>query len=125
MYSIAFRYLLNIEVDKKLETRLMNVYGKLNIDMYMKAPVWLVEFQHSQRQHQHFRLEKAMYGLKHVSMEWYKRLRDFWIDQGFKVDEVCPCIVIKRTHPWLVIVAICVDDLNLIGTADVISHILS
>lgn len=74
--SIPFRYLLHIEVDKKLETRLMNVYGSLNIDMYMKVPVRLVEFQHSQI-HQYFELEKAMYGLKHASKERYKRLRGF------------------------------------------------
>jgi hypothetical protein len=29
----------------------------------------------------------------------------------------------ERTHTWLVIVAIYVDDLNLIGTADVISQV--
>lgn len=102
----------------------MNVYGSLNIDMYMKVPVRLVEFQHSQI-HQYFELEKAMYGLKHASKERYKRLRGFQIDQGLKVDEVCPCIVTKQTHPWLVIVAIHVDDINLVGTADVISYNLS
>lgn len=52
---------------------------------------------------------------------WYKHLRDFLIDQGFKTNEVCPHIFIKRIHPWLLIVAIYVDDLNLIGMVDAIS----
>lgn len=37
MDSIKFRYLLNIEVDKNLETRLMDVYGSLNIVLYIYA----------------------------------------------------------------------------------------
>ena len=56
---------------------------------------------------------------------WYKCLRDFLIDRGFKNDEVCPCIFIKRTHTELVIVAIYVDDLNIIGTTNAISEIVS
>jgi hypothetical protein len=54
---------------------------------------------------------------------WYKRLRDFLIDRGFKNDEVCPCIFIKRTHTKLFIVDVYVDDLNIIGMA--ISEIVS
>jgi hypothetical protein len=56
---------------------------------------------------------------------WYKRLRDFLIDRGFKNDEVCPCIFIKRTDKELVIVVVYVDDLNIIGTTNAISEIVS
>ena len=40
-------------------------------------------------------------------------------------DEVCPCIFIKRTDKELVIVVVYVDDLNIIGTTNAISEIVS
>jgi hypothetical protein len=85
MDSITFRYLLSLAVDKKLETRLMDVvtaylYGSLDIDIYMRIPAGLVEFQDFQRQPECLKLERALYGLKQASRMWYKRLRDFLID---------------------------------------------
>ena len=130
MDSITFKYLLSLAVDKKLETRLMDVvtaylYGSLDIDIYMRVHAELVEFQNSKRQRQCLKLERALYGLKQAGKMWYKRLRNFLIDRGFKNDEVCPYIFIKRTHTKLVIVAIYVDDLNIIGTTNAISEIVS
>ena len=54
MDSIMFKYLLSLVVDKKLETRLMDVvtaylYGSLDTDIYMRVPAGLVEFQNSKR----------------------------------------------------------------------------
>ena len=54
MDSITFKYLLSLAIDKKLETRLMNVvttylYGSLDTYVYMKIPTGLVECQNSQR----------------------------------------------------------------------------
>ena len=65
MDSITFMYLLSLAVDKKLETRLMDVvtaylYGSLDTDIYMKVPAGLVEFQKSQRQPQSLKLERAL-----------------------------------------------------------------
>ena len=55
MDSIRFRFLSNLVVDKKLETSLMEVvivysYDGLDIDIYMKVFVGLVDFQNFQRQ---------------------------------------------------------------------------
>ena len=60
-----FKYLLNFAVDKKLETRLMDVvtaylYRSLDIDIYMRHPAGLVEFQNSKRQPQCLKLEKGI-----------------------------------------------------------------
>lgn len=51
MDSITFKHLLSLAVDNKLGTRLMNVvavylYGSIDIDIYMKVPIGLVEFHH-------------------------------------------------------------------------------
>ena len=55
---------------------------------------------------------------------WYKFLRDFLIDRDFKNDKVCPCIFIKQIDTKLVSVLVYVDDLNIIGTTNVISEIV-
>ena len=54
MDSITFMYLLSLAVDKKLETRLMDVvtaysYCSLDIDIYIRVLVGLVEVQNSKR----------------------------------------------------------------------------
>ena len=56
---------------------------------------------------------------------WYKCLRDLKKNQCFKNVEVSPCIFIKWTHTTLVIVAVYVDDLNIIDMIDIISKIVS
>jgi len=50
-----FMYILSLVVDKKLETRSMDVvtaylYGSLDTNIYMRILVGLVEFQNSQKQ---------------------------------------------------------------------------
>ena len=49
MDSITFMYILSLVVDKKLESRLMDVvtaylYGNLDTNIYMRNPAELVEF---------------------------------------------------------------------------------
>ena len=130
MNLITLRYLLSLAVDKKLKTRLMDVvttymYGSLDIGIYAKVPAGLVELQNSQRQPQCLKHERALYGLKHADRMWYKRLRDFLINQGFKNDEVCPCNLNEWTHIELVLMTVYVDDLNIIGTTYATSEIVS
>jgi hypothetical protein len=101
------------------------LYDNLDTDIYMRIPAGLVEFHNFQRQSECLKLERALYGLKQASRMWYERLKYILIDQGFKNYEVCPCIFIKRTDKELVIVAVYVDDLNIVGTANAISEIVS
>ena len=47
---------------------------------------------------------------------WYTRLSDYLIGNGYKNDEVCPCVFIRKTSFGFVIVAVYVDDMNIICT---------
>ncbi|KAI3706445.1 hypothetical protein L6452_24194 [Arctium lappa] len=47
---------------------------------------------------------------------WYNRLSEYLLKEGYKNDSICPCIFIKRSGPEYVIIAVYVDDLNIIGT---------
>ncbi|KAM2762638.1 hypothetical protein PS2_014340 [Malus domestica] len=47
---------------------------------------------------------------------WYNRLSEYLTRQGYVNNELCPCVFIKKSHSGFVIVAVYVDDINLIGT---------
>ena len=53
---------------------------------------------------------------------WYTRLSDYLIREGYKNDELCPCVFIKKTSSGFAIVAVYVDDMNIIGTLDEIKE---
>ncbi|GJU80202.1 retrovirus-related pol polyprotein from transposon TNT 1-94 [Tanacetum coccineum] len=47
---------------------------------------------------------------------WYNCLNEYLLKEGYKNDSVFPCIFIKRPGSEYVIIAVYVDDLNIIGT---------
>jgi len=47
---------------------------------------------------------------------WYNRLSEYLISQRYENNKLCPCVSIKKSHFEFVIVAVYVDDVNLIGT---------
>uniref|UniRef100_A0A1U7WMR6 Uncharacterized protein LOC104229005 n=1 Tax=Nicotiana sylvestris TaxID=4096 RepID=A0A1U7WMR6_NICSY len=62
-------------------------------------------------------LQKSLYGLKQSWRIWYNRLSEYLLKDGYKNDPICPCIFIKRSVFEFVIIAVYVDDLNIIGTS--------
>ena len=49
---------------------------------------------------------------------WYNRLSEYLINECYINDVICPCIFIKKTKLGFVILAVYVDDINLIGTPE-------
>jgi len=47
---------------------------------------------------------------------WYNRLNDYLLTKGYVNNEICPCVFIKKSPLRFVIIAVYVDDLNIIGT---------
>jgi len=47
---------------------------------------------------------------------WYNHLSEYLFKEGYTNDAICPCVLIKKTISKLVVLAIYVDDINLIGT---------
>ena len=62
------------------------------------------------------KLQRSLYGLKQSGRMWYNRLSDYLTSKGYKNNTICPCVFIKRTTSGYVIIAVYVDDLNIIGT---------
>ena len=49
---------------------------------------------------------------------WYKRLSDYLLKEGYENDPICPCIFTKKSNSGFAIIAVYVDDLNLVGTPE-------
>ncbi|KAG7528485.1 Ribonuclease H-like superfamily [Arabidopsis suecica] len=69
------------------------------------------------------RLNKSLYGLKQSGRMWYNRLSDYLVREGYKNDPISPCIFIKKfANEGFVIIAVYVDDLNILGTSGEIAQ---
>jgi hypothetical protein len=55
---------------------------------------------------------------------WYNRLSVYLIKKGYDNGSICPCIFIKRSGFEFVIIAIYVDDINLIGTPQGLTKVI-
>ena len=124
--ATTFRFLISLAVCEKLEIRLMNVitaylYGSLDNDIYMKIPKGLQlpdRYDSNPRELYSIKLQRSLYGLKQAGRMWYNRLTEYLLKQGYNNDPICLCVFIKRYQSQFVIIAVYVDDLNIIGTSE-------
>ena len=101
------------------------LYGDLDTEVYMKVPEGLKIPESSSSRPRNtlsIRLRRSLYGLKQSGRMWYNRLSEYLIGKGFVNNEICPCVFIKKTSSEFAIVAVYVDDMNLIGTHDEIKE---
>ncbi|BBG93440.1 transposable element gene [Prunus dulcis] len=126
MDTITFRYLISLAVSEKLEMRLMDVitaylYGELDTDIYMKVPEGFrlpEAARNKPRGMFSVKLRRSLYGLKQSGRMWYNRLSKYLLKEGYTNDPICPCVFIKKSESGFAIVAVYVDDMNLIGTSE-------
>ena len=97
------------------------LYGSLDNEIYMKVSEGLKlpkAYSSKSRKMYSIRLQKSLYGLKQSGLMWYNRLSEYVIKQGYINDVICPCIFIKKITLRFVILAVYIDDINLIGTPE-------
>ncbi|KAM2052997.1 hypothetical protein ACFX1T_002692 [Malus domestica] len=123
MDAITFCYLISLVVSEKLDMRLMDVitaylYGELDTDIYMKVPegLKLPETSNKPQGMLSIKLRRSLYGLKQSGRMWYNRLSEYLIKEGYINNVICPCVFIKKSNFGFAIVAVYVDDMNLVGT---------
>ena len=68
------------------------------------------------------RLQKSLYDLKQSGHMWYNNLSEYLIKQDYMNDVICPCIFIKKTTSEFVILAVYVDEINIIGTLEEVKN---
>lgn len=96
------------------------LYDSLDSEIYMKIPEGfkLPEACNKSREIFSVKLQRSLYGLKQSGRMWYNRLSEYLINEGYINDVICPCVFIKKTGSGFVILAVYVDDINLIGTPE-------
>ena len=62
------------------------------------------------------KLQRSLYWLKQSERMWYNRLSDYLLNKGYVKNHICLCVFNKKTTSGFVIIAVYVDDLNIIGT---------
>lgn len=119
----SFRYLLALAVQLALATRLVDIvtaflYGDLDKDIHIRPPPDFLEDIPTPNPGKFcgLKLCKALYRLKQAGRAWYHLLRRFLITQGFTCHSALPCIFVLRRDIGYVILAVYVDDINLVGT---------
>ena len=125
----TFRYLISLTIHEKLGMCLMDVvtaylYGPLDCDIYMKIPEGLrlpATHNSGPRELYSIKLCISLYGLKQSGRMWYNRLSEYLLRKRYKNDPLCLCVFIKRSGFEFVIIAVYVDDLNIIGTTNELS----
>ncbi|KAL0294256.1 UNVERIFIED_CONTAM: Retrovirus-related Pol polyprotein from transposon RE1 [Sesamum angustifolium] len=124
--ATTLRFLISLSVIEQLKMQLMDVvtaylYGSLDTDIYMRIPEGLKmpEALKSKPRHMYsIKLKRSLYGLKQSGRMWYNRLSEYLIKKGFCHNQISPCLFIKRTESGFVIIAVYVDDLNIIGSPE-------
>ncbi|KAM2871431.1 hypothetical protein FF1_019071 [Malus domestica] len=97
------------------------LYGDLDTEIYMKVPEGLTLTGSNISKPQNMlsiRLRRSLYGLKQYARMWYNHLSEYLTSQGYVNNDLCPCVFIKKSHSGFAIVAVYVDDMNLIGTPE-------
>ena len=124
MDSGTFWYLIGLAVHLSLQIQLLDVitaylHGPLETRLYIKP---LLLFSDTKlpppqpRQFSGLRIQKVLYGLKQAGRLWYKHLRKFLLDHKFTNDATLPYIFVYKQRLDFVILAVYVDDINLMGT---------
>ncbi|KAG7578737.1 Ribonuclease H-like superfamily [Arabidopsis thaliana x Arabidopsis arenosa] len=124
MDAITFRFLMGLAASKNLEMYLMDVvtaylYGSLDNDIYMRIPEGLKmpeALRSKSKEICAVKLQRSLYGLKQSGRMWYNRLSEYLLSKGYTNNAICPCVFIKKFPSGFVIIAVYVDDLNIIGT---------
>ena len=97
------------------------LYRSLDANVYMKIPEGFTLFEpmnSKPRSMYSIKLQRYLYGLKQSGRMWYNRLNRYLLKEGYVNNSICPCVFIKKTENGLAIIAVYVDDLNLIGTPE-------
>jgi hypothetical protein len=133
MDSGTFRYFLGMAVQYSLDTQLLDVvtaylYGPLDADIHIQIPPGFLKADPSEDtsgSYSSLKLQKALYGLKQAGRMWYQHLREFLLHHDFLHDQALPCIFTFKNSTGFVVVALYVDDLNLVGTPETCTYVVN
>jgi hypothetical protein len=120
-------------VQYSLDTQLLDVvtaylYGPLDADIHIRIPPDFLKADPSEDapgSYSGLKLQKALYGLKQAGRMWYQHLWEFLLHHDFLHDQALPCIFTFKNSTGFVVVAVYVDDLNLVGTPETCTYVVN
>jgi hypothetical protein len=63
-----------------------------------------------------YKLHKTLYGIKQASRAWYECLRDFFIENGFRIGKTDSTLFTRKMGKDLFVCQIYVDDIIFVST---------
>lgn len=113
----TIRIVLSIALSRGWPTRQLDINnaflnGHLNDEVYMVQPPG---FLHPSYPHHICRLRRTIYGLKQASHEWYKALKTFLLQYGFKSSVADSALFIYHSAGIIIYFMVYVDDIVLTG----------
>jgi hypothetical protein len=82
--------------------------GLIKEEAYVEQPL---SFEDEKYPNHVYKLYKAFYGLKQAPRAWYECLRDFLIDNGFRIGKIDSTLFKRKVDKYLFICQIYVDDI--------------
>jgi hypothetical protein len=82
--------------------------GPIKEEVYVEQPP---SFESEEYPNRIYKLNKALYGLKQAPRAWYECLRDFLIDNGFRIGKANSTLFTRRMGKDLFVCQIYVDDI--------------
>jgi hypothetical protein len=129
MDTTSFRYLLALSIQFTLKIYLLDVvtaylHGNLDTKLHLTPPPGFLKSIPKPKPGKFtgLRICKALYGPKQSGRAWYHHLCHFLISQGFIHNNTIPCIFTYTTPASFVILAVYVDDLNILGTPELCQY---
>jgi len=82
--------------------------GYIDEEIYMSQ---LSRFEDQKYPEHVFKLKKALYGLKQAPRQWYERLSNFLLSQGYKRGKIDKTLFIKKACNDIILVQVYIDDI--------------
>jgi hypothetical protein len=92
----------------QMDVKSIFLNGPIKEDVYVKQPP---SFESEGYPNHIYKLHKTLYGLKQAPRAWYECLRDFLIENGFRIGKADSTLFIKKMGKYLFICQIYVDDI--------------
>lgn len=111
---LALAAMLDLECEQMdVVTAFLN--GDLEEDIFMEVPQGL---KSKANEGKVCKLLKSLYGLKQAPRQWYAKIHEYFVNcLGFSTSLNDPCLYIRHSSSYMILVALYVDDLLIVGNS--------
>ena len=82
--------------------------GYINEEVFVSQPPGFEDYKNPEHV---YKLKKALYGLKQAPRQWYERLSEFLLSQGYDRGNSDKTLFIKKKREDIILVQVYVDDI--------------